>query len=126
MPGKLFSVLVYVKVSKNRFQVRCIDNKNEITVSAVKPFTTKRLLVGDFNIAEQYLKEGINKVHEGRWISASPEVVIQPLEMIEEGLSPVEERLFKELAAGAGARKMAVWVGHELSDPEVIQHAKNV
>jgi len=91
-----------------------------------KPFTTKRLLLGDFSIAEQYLKEGIAKVHEGRWISASPVVVIQPLEMIEEGLSPVEDRLFKELAAGAGARKMSVWVGHELSDPEVIQHAKNV
>ena len=39
--------------------------------------------------------------------------------MIEGRLSEVEERVLRELAMGAGASKVVVWVGHELSDAEV-------
>jgi rod shape-determining protein MreB len=46
-------------------------------------------------------------------------VVIHPLEKIEGGLSQVEERLFHELAVGAGASKVVVWAGAPLSDAEV-------
>ena len=48
------------------------------------------------------------------------------MDMFDGGLSKIEERAFMELAAGAGARKVMVWVGHELSDQEVINNAKNV
>lgn len=116
---------VYIRVAKNQFLVRHIEDKKEVMISAIEPFTTKRLLIGEFVVAEKYLKQGINKVHEGRWLPASPVVLIQPLEMIDGGLSQVEERVLKELAAGAGARKVVVWVGHELSDQEVVQRAKN-
>jgi hypothetical protein len=51
--------------------------------------------------------------------AGSPGVVIQPLEMTEGGLSEIEERVFRELAIGAGAAKVIVWLGHELSDSEV-------
>jgi len=123
---KLLTGVVYVKVSKNQFRVRHVVDNKEIVVSAFEPFTTTRLLVGEFAIAEKYLKDGIKKLHEGRWFAASPVIVIQPLEMIEGGLSQVEERVLRELAAGAGARKVFVWVGHELSDQEVIQRANTV
>jgi hypothetical protein len=39
--------------------------------------------------------------------------------MAEGGLSEVEERVLKEVAIGAGASKVVVWVGRELSDGEV-------
>jgi len=51
--------------------------------------------------------------------TASPGVVIQPMEITDGGLSEVEERVFRELAMGAGAAKVVVWLGHELSDLEV-------
>jgi len=123
---KLLTGVVYVKVSKNQFRVRHVVDNKEIVVSAIEPFTTTRLLVGEFAVAEKYLKDGIKKLHEGRWFAASPVIIIQPLEMIEGGLSQVEERVLRELAAGAGARKVFVWVGHELSDQEVIQRANTV
>ena len=47
------------------------------------------------------------------------------MEMIDGGLSQVEERAFIELATGAGARKVVLWIGHELSDQEVINYANN-
>jgi len=48
-------------------------------------------------------------------VNTIPRVLIQPLEMTEGGLSEVEDRLFRELALGAGARKVVIWVGKELS-----------
>jgi hypothetical protein len=39
--------------------------------------------------------------------------------MAEGGLSEIEDRIFRELAIGAGARRISVWVGPELSDAEV-------
>lgn len=123
---KLLSNTVYVKVTKNQFWARHIEQQKEAVETALEPFTTKRLLVGEFTAAEKYLRAAIKKVHEGKWFSASPVVIIHPMEMIDGGLSQIEERAFMELAAGAGARKVMVWVGHELSDQEVINNAKNV
>ena len=120
MLKKLFNSTVYVRVAKNQFQIRHIENKKEIIMSAVEPFTTKRLLIGEYRIAEKYLREGIKKVHQGRWLPASPVVIMHPLEMVDGGLSEIEERVLKELATGAGARKVILWLGHELSDHEVI------
>jgi len=115
-----------VKVARNLIFLRHIQDKKEVVVSPTEPFTTKRQLVGEFTIAEEILKQGVQKVCKRRWITASPVIVIHPLEMVEGGLSQVEERVLKELAAGAGARKTVVWVGHELSDSEVVNHAANV
>ena len=122
----LLSNTVYVKVTKNQFWARNIENQKEAIETALEPFTTKRLLVGEFTTAEKYLRAVIKKLHEGKWFSTSPVIIIHPMEMIDGGLSQIEERVFMELAAGAGARKVVVWVGHELSDQEVVNNAKNV
>lgn len=110
---------VYVKIYTNRFVLKLLeDGQVPVTVMPPEPFTTKRLLVGNFTAAEVALKTGLKQVFAGRWFSSSPAVVMQPMDMIEGGLSQVEERLFMESAAGAGARNVVVWVGNELSDDE--------
>ena len=115
---------VYVKVFENRFVLKLLeDGEKPVTVIAPKPFTTKRLLVGDFTMAEVTLKNGLKKLLEGRWFAASPAMVIHPMEMVDGGLSQVEERIFQELGAGSGAHKVRVWVGHELSDEEARKRA---
>jgi actin-like ATPase involved in cell morphogenesis len=126
MVMQLLRNTVYVKVTKNQFWARHIEQQKEAIEIALEPFTTKRLLVGEFTTAEEYLRAALKKVHEGKWFSSSPVVIIHPMEMIDGGLSQIEERALIELATGAGARKVVVWVGHELSDQEVIENAKNV
>ena len=123
---KLLTKAIYVKVYENRFVLKLLeDGERPITVVATEPFTTKRLLVGQFMAAERTLKKGFADIYSGNWFSPSPAVLIHPLEKIEGGLSEVEERVLKELAAGAGARKVTVWVGHELSDAEAQQRANS-
>lgn len=122
----LLTTYVYVKVYENRFELRLLEGGvKPVTVTATKPFTTRRLLVGQFMAAERALREGLKDLFAHKWFPPSPVVVIHPLEMVEGGLSEVEDRVFKELAAGAGARKVIVWVGHELSDAEVSDRARN-
>ncbi|MEW6647528.1 MAG: 1-pyrroline-5-carboxylate dehydrogenase [Pseudomonadota bacterium] len=120
----LFSNNIYIKVYANRFVLRKLgDGARSVTVMADEPFTTERLLVGQFAVAEHLLKRGLTELVAGNWFAPSPVVVIHPLEKVEGGLSEVEERIFRELAAGAGARKVVLWLGRELSDAEAKQQA---
>ena len=49
------------------------------------------------------------------FFTPQPRLLFQPLEMIEGGLSEVEERVFLELGASAGARHVKVHIGPKLS-----------
>jgi rod shape-determining protein MreB len=109
---------VYVRVKKNQFRVRSLESAAEATFDAQPPFTTARLLVGQFLPAETLLKRALAEMSKGKLFALSPQVLIQPLDMVEGGLSEVEERVLKEVAMGAGASRVVVWVGRELSDTE--------
>ena len=63
MIERLFRRTIYIKVYKNKFIIRHIENKKEISVSASEPFTTKRLLIGEFLEAENTLHKGVHMVH---------------------------------------------------------------
>jgi hypothetical protein len=119
MLANLFFNAVYVKVRRNQFRVRNLKSGVEATVLAQTPFTTTRLLVGQFVVAQNTLKEALKQVSKESLFAFSPYIVIHPLEMVEGGLSEIEERIFREVAIGAGASKVVVWFGHELNDAEV-------
>jgi hypothetical protein len=111
-------------VSRNLFRIRHLESGTDATVVASKPFTTTRLLVGQFVAASEILKGALGQIGEGRFLALSPSVVIHPTEMVDGGLSEVEERTLQELAIAAGARKAVVWIGRELSDSEVKERLK--
>ena len=60
MLTKLFFNPYYVKIYKNKFIVKNIIENNEITLTATQPFSTARLLVGEFNEAEKLLTKASN------------------------------------------------------------------
>ncbi len=120
MLSKIFANTIYVQIRKDTFRLKSIETKREYEVVATTPFTTDRLLVGQFNTAEKLLTEAIRRLRSGNLFQASPIVVIHPMELVGSELSEVEQRLFTELAAGAGARKVFVHVGAPLTDPEVL------
>jgi hypothetical protein len=78
-------------------------------------FTTTRLLVGQFKVAEELLSRLLKEVKSRGLFSAPPRLLVQPLEMTEGGLSEVEERVFLELGEGAGARHVKIHTGPKLS-----------
>src|SRR5690554_1189046 len=124
---KLFTTDLYIKVSKNKFEAKNLSfDEGWQTVHATEPFTTERLLVGTFSVAEPLLTQLITNVTPRSFIRQNLRVVIQPMELIEGGLSEVEERILKELALAAGAFKVAVHAGAELSDAEAKKLLRSV
>lgn len=122
MIKKLFTNDLYIKVGENKFEVKNIStNGNWESIYPESPFTTNRLLVGTFSAAEPALTKLIKSVLPKGFLSKSPQVVIHPVERVEGGLSEVEERIFRELALGSGAFKVALHVGPELTDSEAVK-----
>jgi len=126
MLSKFFTKLFYIKIYRNKFVVSDVEKNRESTFSATHPFTTSRLLVGEFTEAESLLSSALKQEYKGKWFSPSPIVIIQAMEMAEGGLSSVESSVIRELAFGAGARKVLLWEGKTLSSEEVIEKAKNI
>ncbi len=110
---------IYIKIYENRIYVRNIDACKEISLSSESPFTTERLLIGTFTVAKTLITKGI-KIIMGKQFFA-PTILMHPIEKVDGGLSQVEERVLRDLAISVGAQKVVVWVGHELTDNDVIQ-----
>ena len=122
----MFENTIYLRIYKNRVIIRHIESKHQIVIHPEESFTTDRLIVGNFHKAEKAIKVGIKRIYQKKWLQFSPKILIQQLEMNEGGLSEVEERILKEIAASVGARSCVVWNGHELTDSEVIEKIKNI
>ena len=119
-------VTLYIKVFKDKFIIRYIEDNSVFTVLAAKPFSSNRMLVANFTNATALLRNEIKKNIKKSWFTPSPLILIHAAEMAEGGLSEVEERAIRELAADAGARKILVWDGRDLTDYEVIEKLKSV
>lgn len=109
--------IYYVQIKKNFFHVRCVNTAQSIELFATTPFSTNRLLIGQFTVAEELLKKAF--AHFSKSL-VSPKVVMHPLEMIDETLSEVEEKVLREVALSAGARDVKLWIGKELTDHELL------
>jgi rod shape-determining protein MreB len=116
-----FKSVLYVQVRPDRFLVRTITNHKSIERASPAPFSHPRTLVGNFTVADALLKSLIAEAKSG---FLKPDIVIHPMERVEGGLSEVEERVFHELALGAGGSRVVVWVGPALTDSEVIEKLK--
>ena len=85
----------------------------------VNPFNHPRTLIGDFTVGEQLLKAFVRRISGNSWLAVAPRIVMHPLGSPAGGFTQVERRAFREMALGAGASNVVLWVGRELSDQEV-------
>jgi rod shape-determining protein MreB len=99
-------------------QAHSLKTKNNVVI--VNGFSHPRLIINDFLIAEKALQYAIHKMYQNRFWHSSPITVIHPMEKVEGGLTSIERRALRELASGAGAQKVFIWVGRELTDDEII------
>jgi rod shape-determining protein MreB len=86
----------------------------------VNPFAHPRSLVSDFTVAEQLLKTVVRQVLGGTLFQTAPRIVMHPLGDPAGGYTQIERRAIREMALGAGASKVVVWVGKPLSDEEIL------
>lgn len=88
-------------------------------VTLANGFKHPRTVIADFTLAEQTLKHFLARVLPRSLFAVSPAVVLHPQAALEGGLTQIEIRALAELGAAAGARKVFVWEGPELSAEEL-------
>lgn len=121
----MFTKYLYVQVRENTFAVKEVSKPDSVQFHASAPFSAKRMLLGDFDAALPCLMDLIRKAR-GTWFPLLLRVIIHPMEKVEDGLTPVENRAFLELAEQAGAAEVIVWTGSQLSDSEALAKLKEI
>jgi rod shape-determining protein MreB len=114
----MFKRTLYVQIRENRIDVRNVGESRTVQAVAQTPFSHPRMLVGDFTAAQACLKALADRAR-GAGLALKTEMLVHPMDKLEGGLTQIEDRVFRELAAGAGASKAVVWAGAPLSDAEV-------
>lgn len=99
-------------------QARLAAVNKPATVS--NPFAHPRTLVSDFTLAEQLIKYQLRRVLGHAFWQPAPCVVMHPLGMPAGGYTQVERRAFREMALGAGASQVFLWIGRPLTDAELL------
>lgn len=97
---------IKVEIYKDRMVL--IHGSRSITARPIEPYCTTRLLVGTYFPAVECLKEGLKQIGATGFFKSKPMLHLQPREMIEGGLSEVEQRFLNEMAFAAGARKVEI------------------
>jgi rod shape-determining protein MreB len=85
----------------------------------INPFSHPRMLLGDFLVAEKLLQFIVKELHKGKFFTPAPRIIFHPMEKVEGGLNLVEDKAFRELCLGAGARAVAIHLGDELSQHDL-------
>jgi len=96
------------------------DPVSPSAVRTVNPFEHPRILVADYVVAEKILQHVFKILSRNRWLAPSPVVLIHPDVELAGGLTQIETRALRELAEGAGARKVAIHYGRLLTDQEIL------
>ena len=115
---------IYVQVRENRFIVRNSGTPEGAPLQGEANFSHSKLLLGDFDVALLCLKPLVDAARGSILFAPFTSVVIHPLEKIDGGLAPLEERAFMELGEQAGATRVVLWSGPLLSDLEVVAKLK--
>jgi hypothetical protein len=92
-----------IYISRDRVEVLNLDTGLVVQGNPVSPFSTPRLLIGDFDPALELIRVLIKKVRSKRFLKPFLHVMLQPLDLIEGGISPVEKRTLVELGLQSGA-----------------------
>ena len=116
------SPALYLKIFTNRIELQNVNSGEIVRLSATKPFTSKRLLVGHFSEAQSLVREAARSIKKGILaLLIKPVILVHPMEMVKDGLSEIEEETFMTLGLAAGARKTVIHLGGELSAAQVLK-----
>jgi hypothetical protein len=116
----LIKATVYVQIQKNQLDMKHIEEDKSTSLTAFPSFSTQRMLIGEYSVAEHLFKKGVKELIGSVWIPPNFRIVMQPMELIEGGLCQVEERILHQLAASMQPRTIKVHLGDALGNEDVL------
>lgn len=101
---------LFVELTPNQVCITYMDNPQQYSFSSPKPFSTPRLLLADFTVFEEFLKENIYKISPAGIFGYRPptKIILQIKDSNYLPISPTELRAYKDSLEHAGAKWIAV------------------
>lgn len=112
---------IYVHVLKDAFLLQHVQEDRSLKITSDVPFSSDRLVVGNYTIATEVLSKGLKELKSTKFGVLAPIIVMHPKHLCEGGLSQIEHRAISEVARAAGAKKVHVWEGDNLSREQLLK-----
>jgi hypothetical protein len=112
--------ILYVKLMKNKIEVKHIQSGKIITKTAEKAFSNDRLIIAYYENAESLMKSIIHELFIKKTFDRPNFFLLQPIDKDITEITPVESRIYQDFAAFSGASKVKIYPTQEnLTDEEV-------
>jgi|SRR5687767_1422819 len=116
-------VPVYVKIYHDKIAITNINTQQTISKTSTIKFSSNRLLVAEFNVAEMLIREILKELGlSGRTLK----ILIQQMKEFEDGLSEAEKRVLRDLAEQAGGATVYIINRANIMTTEEIQGFLNL
>ena len=112
--SKLFEKdILYIRVFHKKIEIKNIKTDQEISYGISQTYSNDRMLIADFEIFEQQLKNAIAQSKGHKSVNKSVRIIFQPIDDTVTEFSPVEKRAFLDSCEHAGASHVYVIKGKE-------------
>jgi MreB/Mbl protein len=99
----------YIKLYFNKIEITNLLNEETIAKSAVKKFSTNRIVIADFNALELLIRETINDLlKNSKVLFTQNSMLIHHLEKLDGGITEIEKRAMRDLCEQAGATNVFI------------------
>lgn len=113
---------MYVRLYRNRIEVKNVNTGKSVSKSSSIGFSNDRLLIADYVTAEKLLRKAIIEVSSTTIIPPITRIVLQPVDEVIKGISPLEKRAYLDFLEKGGGRLVMVYEFQEkLTDQKVIK-----
>ncbi len=113
--------LLYVKLWKDEIEIIDVEKGKRIREKSSISFSNSRLLIANFEVAEEFFKKVFLKLKKDYKIKRYNSILVHPMELVEGGISETEKRIFLESFERVGGKLVLIWTGQELSNTEVLK-----
>ncbi|MFD2033599.1 hypothetical protein ACFSKL_02295 [Belliella marina] len=118
-------LIIYVVISRNQLEMHNLKTGQTIKLRSEVPFSTNRLLIANNMVAENLGKQIMNKIC-GRDLKLSPVfMIIHPLEVGFDDVSPVEKMIYNDFGTILGAREVIIEESLEKLNKESLVRIKD-
>lgn len=94
---------VYIKIYANKIEITNLKTDHTVSRSSLKDFSSTRLLVAEFNIAETLIGDILKEMGIK---NKTFKIIIQQIDSFEKELFETEKRILRDLAEQAGGAEI--------------------
>jgi len=116
---------LYIRVYRKKIEIRNVKTNEEISYAINQTYSNNRILVADFEVFEEELRNAIKQIIKPRLIKRSLQFAFQPIDESVTEFSPVEMRVFRDSSEHAGAKEVYIFKSQKKFTNEEIMEGIN-